>query len=157
MDTSDTVTINQIKLVFFFLPIAFKRYIKQWQGEFVIGGISSPLSPSRVEFFFFSGSPFWFYVPDGKDTSSLSKTSFLLNTTDSLLQDGGDLGGRGLGLGSVGTDLLGGTSQRAGDSRASLIGSEGKFVNVMDEREKRVQWETQALRYAKNRSTIPLR
>ena len=41
------------------------------------------------------------FIPDGKDTSSLGKTSFLLNTTDSLLEDRGDLSGRGLGLGGI--------------------------------------------------------
>lgn len=41
-----------------------------------------------------SGRP----IPDGEDTSSLSKTSLFLNTTDSLLEKGGDLGGGSLGL-----------------------------------------------------------
>lgn len=59
-------------------------------------------------------------VPDGQDTTGLSETSLLLDTTDALLQDGGDLSGLGLGLSSVGTDLLGGTGDGAGDSRANL-------------------------------------
>lgn len=67
-------------------------------------------------------------VPDGKDTSSLSKASFLLNTTDSLLKDGGNLGGSGLGLRCVRTNLLGGSVDGPGNSRASLQG-EVKFVN----------------------------
>ena len=60
-------------------------------------------------------------VPNGQNATGLSETSLLLNTTDALLQDGGDLGGLGLGLGGVGTDLLGGTGEGAGDSRANLL------------------------------------
>jgi hypothetical protein len=59
-------------------------------------------------------------VPDREDTTGLSKASFLLNTADSLLQDGGDLGGSGLGLRGVGTNLLRGTIEGTGSSRASL-------------------------------------
>jgi hypothetical protein len=70
-----------------------------------------PLAAPRVEVF---------DVPDGQDTTGLSETSLLLDTTDALLQDGGDLSGLGLGLSSVGTDLLGGTGDGAGDSRANL-------------------------------------
>jgi hypothetical protein len=32
-------------------------------------------------------------LPDGENTASLGKVGLLLNTTDSLLQDGGDFGG----------------------------------------------------------------
>lgn len=59
-------------------------------------------------------------VPDRQNTTGLGETSLLLNTTDALLQDGGDLGGLSLGLSGVGTDLLGGTGEGAGDSRADL-------------------------------------
>lgn len=59
-------------------------------------------------------------VPDRQDTASLSETGLLLDTTDALLQNGGDLGGGSLGLGGVGTDLLGGAGDGAGDSRANL-------------------------------------
>lgn len=59
-------------------------------------------------------------IPDRQNTTGLSETSFLLNTTDTLLQDGGDLGGLSLGLSGVGTDLVGGTGEGAGDSRADL-------------------------------------
>jgi hypothetical protein len=58
-------------------------------------------------------------VTDGKDTSSLSKASLFVNTTNSLLKNGGNLCGRSLGLSSVGTDLLGGTGEGAGNSRAN--------------------------------------
>jgi hypothetical protein len=58
-------------------------------------------------------------VTDGKDTSSLGKARFLLDTTDSLLKDGRDFGGRSLGLSSVSTDLLGGSREGAGNSRAN--------------------------------------
>lgn len=61
-----------------------------------------------------------FDVPDRQNTTSLGETSLLLNTTDALLQDGGDLGGLGLGLRGVGTGLLGGTGEGAGNSRADL-------------------------------------
>lgn len=43
-------------------------------------------------------------VPDGKDTSSLGKAGLLLDTADPLLQDGGDLGGGGLSIGSIASD-----------------------------------------------------
>lgn len=55
-------------------------------------------------------------VPDREDTSGLSDTRLLLNTTDSLLEEGRDLGRRSLGLSSVVADLVADN----GDSRASL-------------------------------------
>lgn len=71
----------------------------------------------------------FFDVPNGQNATGLSETSLLLNTTDALLQDGGDLGGLGLGLGGVGTDLLGGTGEGAGNSRADLEREREKLVN----------------------------
>lgn len=59
-------------------------------------------------------------VPNGQNATSLGETSLLLDTTDALLQDGGDLGGLGLGLGGVGANLLRGTGEGAGNSRADL-------------------------------------
>lgn len=59
-------------------------------------------------------------VPDREDTTSLSDIGLFLNTTDSLLEEGRDLSRRSLGLSSVVTDLLGGTSDGTGDNRASL-------------------------------------
>lgn len=41
-------------------------------------------------------------VPDGEDTTGLGERVLLLDATDALLQDGGDLGGCGLSIGSVG-------------------------------------------------------
>lgn len=41
------------------------------------------------------------HIPDGKDTASLSETGLLLDTTDSLLEDGRDLSGSSLGVGGV--------------------------------------------------------
>lgn len=76
-------------------------------------------------------------VPDGKDTSSLSKTGFLLNTTDSLLEDGRDLGGRSLGLSGIGTDLLGGSREGAGNSRANLM-TEANSVSFDEAQPQRV-------------------
>ena len=60
-------------------------------------------------------------VPDREDTTGLSDVDLLLDTTDSLLEEGRDLGGRGLGLSSVVTDLLGGDG---GDGSASLDAAE---------------------------------
>lgn len=40
-------------------------------------------------------------VPNGKDAASFGQASLLLNATDSLLKDGGDLSGRGLSVGSI--------------------------------------------------------
>lgn len=59
-------------------------------------------------------------VPDGQNTTGLGETSLLLNTTDALLQNGRDLGRGGLSLRGVRADLLGGTGNGAGDSRANL-------------------------------------
>jgi hypothetical protein len=44
------------------------------------------------------------HVPDGKDTASLSETGLLLDTSNSLLEDGRDLSGSSLGVGGVGSD-----------------------------------------------------
>jgi hypothetical protein len=46
-------------------------------------------------------------IPDGEDASGLGKTSLLLDTSNSLLQDRGHFGRGGLGVGSISTDLLG--------------------------------------------------
>lgn len=40
-------------------------------------------------------------IPDGEDTAGLGETGLLLDTTDPLLEDGGDLGGGGLSVGSI--------------------------------------------------------
>lgn len=49
-------------------------------------------------------------IPDGKDTAGLGETRLLLNTTDSLLKDGRDLGGGG---------LVGVAAERVGDGSDS--------------------------------------
>lgn len=59
-------------------------------------------------------------LPDGKDTTSLGETSLLLDTTNSLLEDGGDLSGSWLGLSGVGSDLLGHSGQGAGSTGSDL-------------------------------------
>lgn len=41
------------------------------------------------------------HIPDGEDTASLSETGLLLNTTNSLLEDGRNLSRSGLGVGGV--------------------------------------------------------
>ena len=40
-------------------------------------------------------------LPDRKNTASLSEAGLLLHATDSLLEDGGDLGRGGLGVGGI--------------------------------------------------------
>lgn len=60
-------------------------------------------------------------VPDREDTTGLSDVGLLLDTTDSLLEEGRDLSRRGLGLSSVVTELLGGDG---GDGSASLDDAE---------------------------------
>lgn len=49
------------------------------------------------------------HIPNRQDTTGLSETSLLLDTADSLLEDGRDLSGRGLGVGSVGSDGVDGS------------------------------------------------
>ena len=44
------------------------------------------------------------FVPDGEDTAGLGEASLLLDTADSLLEDGGDLSRGGLGVGGIGAD-----------------------------------------------------
>jgi hypothetical protein len=45
-------------------------------------------------------------VTDGQNAPSLSKTCLLLNSTYSLLEDGGNFGGRSFGIGGVGSGLF---------------------------------------------------
>lgn len=59
-------------------------------------------------------------VPNREDTTSFSQTSLLVNTTNPLLKDGRNLGGRCFGFCSIGTNLLGGTSQETRSNRADL-------------------------------------
>lgn len=55
-------------------------------------------------------------VPDRQNTTGLSETSLLRDTTDALLKDGGDLSRGSLGLGSVRANAV----ERTGSSRADL-------------------------------------
>lgn len=55
-------------------------------------------------------------VPDRQNTASLSETSLLRDTTDTLLKDGGDLSRGSLGLRSVRANAV----ERTGSSRADL-------------------------------------
>lgn len=48
------------------------------------------------------------HIPDGEDTTSLGKVGLLLDTANSLLKDGRNLGGRGLGVGGVGSESVDG-------------------------------------------------
>lgn len=45
-------------------------------------------------------------LPNGQNTSGLGHRGLLLNTTDALLEDRGDLGGGGLGLTSIGAGMV---------------------------------------------------
>lgn len=56
------------------------------------------------------GALVWCGVPDGEDTTGLGEGVLLLDATDALLQDGGDLGGGGLSIGGVGA----GSGERRG-------------------------------------------
>lgn len=92
-------------------------------------------------------------VPDREDTTGLSDVGLLLDTTDSLLEEGRDLGGRGLGLSSVVTDLLGGDG---GDGSASLDAAE--FVNITTDRYKTYRNQVEkAIKESKRPSWNPLR
>jgi hypothetical protein len=67
-------------------------------------------------------------VPNGKHTSSLGEAVLLLHAADPLLQDGGDLGGGGLRIGGVGSDLL-----RGGEGRgAGLEGGRQYSVSAVE-------------------------
>jgi hypothetical protein len=48
-------------------------------------------------------------VPNRQDTTSLGETRLFLNTTDSLFENGGNLGGSGLRIGGVGSDTVEGS------------------------------------------------
>lgn len=65
-------------------------------------------------------------VPDGKHTSSLSEAVLLLHTADPLLQDGGDLGRRGLCIGGVGSDGV-------GEGRGAGLGEKNRQYSVSAE------------------------
>jgi len=45
-------------------------------------------------------------LPNGENTPSLGKASFLLDASNSLFEDGGDFGWRGFGIGSIASDLF---------------------------------------------------
>ena len=49
------------------------------------------------------------HLPDRQDAASLGKSSFLLDTSNSLLKNRGDLGGSSLAFGGVGAGLDGGS------------------------------------------------
>lgn len=46
-------------------------------------------------------------VPDGQDATGLGETRLLLHTSDSLLENGGNLGGCGFGVDSIRPELVG--------------------------------------------------
>jgi hypothetical protein len=79
------------------------------------GGFDGIVGGDRI-FFRAPSRPGRFDVPDRQNTTGLSETSLLRDTTDALLKDGGDLGRGSLGLGSVRANAV----KRTGSSRADL-------------------------------------
>jgi len=51
-------------------------------------------------------SQYYYSVPNGEDTAGLGETGLLLDTTDPLLEDRGDLGGGGLSVGSIAAERV---------------------------------------------------
>lgn len=80
------------------------------------------------------------HIPNRQDTTGLSETSLLLDTADSLLEDGRDLSGRGLGVGSVGSDGVDGS--RCGIS--SLHWARKKNMLAEFDQWKKTPWRTPA-------------
>jgi len=66
------------------------------------------------------------HIPDGKDAASLSEARLLLDTANSLLENGGDLGRRGLGVGGVGSGLHG----HGGGCGISDLGQKNKLAEA---------------------------
>jgi hypothetical protein len=86
MDTSDTITV-----------IDFSQH-----------SIPTPLTP-YVAVVAHWGFYLLIDVPDRQDTSSLGKAGLIAHTSDSLLEDRRDFGGRSLCIRSVGSDLARGS------------------------------------------------
>ena len=51
-------------------------------------------------------SQYYYSVPNGEDTAGLGETGLLLDTTDPLLEDRGDLSGRSLSVGSIAAERV---------------------------------------------------
>lgn len=68
-------------------------------------------------------------IPDGENAASLGKASLLLDTADPLLEDGRDLGGRGLRVGGVGAGLYRGSVDHCGCGISSLCGGRENHVS----------------------------
>jgi hypothetical protein len=51
-------------------------------------------------------SQHYYSVPNGEDTAGLGETGLLLDTTDPLLEDRGDLGGGSLSVGSIAAERV---------------------------------------------------
>jgi hypothetical protein len=49
---------------------------------------------------------YYYSVPNGEDTAGLGETGLLLDTTDPLLEDRGDLGGGSLSVGSIAAERV---------------------------------------------------
>lgn len=65
------------------------------------------------------------HIPNGKDAASLGQARLLLDTANSLFEDGGDLSRRGLGVGGVGPGL----DADGGGCGISDLGVAGKNVS----------------------------
>ena len=98
MHTGNTVTKRSVSL--FLLCNGLVVAVDDATGRLV-----PPMSSSANMFF-------ELHIPDGEDAASLSEARLLLDATDALLEDGGNLS-RG-GLVGVGTGLHGGAVQGGG-------------------------------------------
>lgn len=67
-----------------------------------------------------------FDVPDGEDATGLGKASLLLDTANPLLENGRNLGRRGLRVGGVGAGLYRGSVENRGCGISSLCGGREK-------------------------------
>lgn len=67
-------------------------------------------------------------IPNRKDTASLGKTGFFLDTSDSLFENGRDFGRGGFSIGSIASDLVAGSIEWYLNSCSVLS---GHFISVM--------------------------
>lgn len=63
-------------------------------------------------------------IPDGENASSLGKTGLFLYTSNTLFKDGGDLSRSSFRIGSVGSDLFGGSGKGCYSTGSSLCCSQ---------------------------------
>lgn len=100
-------------------------------------GLLGPLSAHGSEYL---------HIPDRENAAGLSEVRLLLDTTDALLENGRDLGGRGLGVG-VGTGLDG------GDSRCGISGLVEK-IRLAEVRAEQFRSSSKSSKAAPKRSSV---